>query len=275
MKHNLIVIIPIYKQYGELTNSERKSLHNTYKVLGKYDIAFVTHKGIDVAAYHRQQNYVLNTRTVIFDRSHFTGLVSYSKLLLSLDFYTCFESYEYMLVCQLDVFVFADRLEYFIDKRYDYIGAPWFKGYDAATAESPILGVGNGGFSLRKIKSFLEVLYTVEIFSGRKPTRRVLHSVMRHCVEVLRIAKHEYYRRTRAYDASLPWETPMYEDGYWGLIVPIFFPWFTIGSISDATSFAFEVNPGVLYDLNHKQLPMATHAWEKHDPDFWKQFIPY
>lgn len=271
MQQPIAVIIPIYKPYSELSSSERLSLDNTYRILGKYDIVFVTHDGVDATAYYQPQQGA--TKTLVFPRSYFTGLVSYSKLMLSLEFYSQFEAYEYMLVCQLDVFVFSDQLSYFISKGYDYIGAPWFESFDAATTESRITGVGNGGFSLRKISSFLAVLRALEIFSGRKLTVPVLGAVVRHWVNVARVAKHEYQRRSRAYDPALPWDTPMYEDGYWGIMVKMFFPWFKVGTVEDATAFAFEVNPRVLYALNQHQLPMATHAWEKYDPEFWKPFI--
>lgn len=273
MQPNLIVVIPIYKPYTALSASEQKSLSRTYEVLGKYDIVFVTHNGINAAEYYQPREGGGTITTSTFSRSYFTGLVSYSKLMLSLEFYQCFAHYEYMLVCQLDVFVFTDQLAYFTGKGYDYIGAPWFENYDAATTTSRITGVGNGGFSLRKVKSFLDVLYALELFGNRRPTWRVLGAAMRHWVDVLRVAKHEYDRRTRAYDAALPWDTPMYEDGYWGIMVEKFFPWFKVASVEDATAFAFEVNPSVLYALNKQRLPMATHAWEKYDPAFWTPFI--
>ena len=38
--------------------------------------------------------------------------------------YSRFEKYEYMLIYQLDAFVFSDRLMEFVEAGYDYIGAP-------------------------------------------------------------------------------------------------------------------------------------------------------
>jgi hypothetical protein len=275
MKQTVAIAIPIYKQYAALSSSEKRSLSQTYEVLGKYDIVFVTHEGIDITAYHPQQGskIPLKLNRVNFPPAYFTGLKSYSQLLLSLEFYQRFSEYDYLLICQLDVFVFGDQLDYFINKGYDYIGAPWFEGYDVATAESNIMGVGNGGFSLRKVKSILSILYALELFGGRRPTIKAIRAAAQHCISVLRVAKHEYHRRTRNYAPALPWDTLLYEDGYWGLVVKTFFPGFKVGSIQDATAFAFEVNPSVLYALNHYQLPMATHAWEKYDPNFWKKFI--
>ncbi|UOR03945.1 hypothetical protein MUN82_13425 [Hymenobacter aerilatus] len=273
MHPNLAVVIPIYKPYAALSASERKSLRRTYEVLGEYDIVFVTHDELDATTYYPQREGGGSVTTLRFARSYFTGLVSYSKLMLSLEFYQCFTRYDYLLVCQLDVYVFTDQLAYFTSKGYDYIGAPWFENFDAATTTSRITGVGNGGFSLRKVKSFLNVLYALELFSGRRRTWPVLSAAARHFVDVLRVAKHERARRTRAYEAALPWDTPLYEDGYWGIMVPQFFPWFRVASVEDATAFAFEVNPSVLYALNKQQLPMGTHAWEKYDPAFWTPFI--
>ncbi|HEX8429498.1 DUF5672 family protein [Hymenobacter sp.] len=273
MKQDIAIIIPIYKQYSQLNTSELKSLHNTYKVLGAYDIVFVTHQNIGSTAYFHGTSEDMSFKVEVFPYEYFSGLASYSDLLLSLEFYKRFAGYKYIVICQLDVFVFADQLHYFIEKGYDYIGAPWFEGFDQATHESSITGVGNGGFSLRKVKSFLDVLYALELFRNRRPTLQILQAVTKHWLNVLRVAKHEFHRRRQAYDPALPWQTPMYEDGYWGIMVPVFFPWFKVGTVEDAIAFAFEVNPSLLYALNHNKLPMATHAWEKYDPDFWKPFI--
>src|SRR5262249_21397293 len=37
---------------------------------------------------------------------------------------------------------------------YDYIGAPWFEGWERAPIDAPIIGVGNSGFSLLRLDSF-------------------------------------------------------------------------------------------------------------------------
>jgi hypothetical protein len=39
---------------------------------------------------------------------------------------------------------------------YDYIGPPWIQGPDLPWLKES--GVGNGGFSLRKVESFLKLL---------------------------------------------------------------------------------------------------------------------
>lgn len=66
---------------------------------------------------------------------------SYSKLLLSLDFWDYFNS-EKVLIYQEDSIIFNNKIDSFL--KYDYIGAPWPKRQD----DNAKL-VGNGGFSLR------------------------------------------------------------------------------------------------------------------------------
>jgi hypothetical protein len=105
---------------------------------------------------------------------HFASVAAYSRLLLSAFFYERFSAFEYMLILQPDALVFRDELEYWCAQDFDYIGAPWpdgqvtrpcsFRG-DHRLAEllpwlnKPIaLHVGNGGLSLRKISSALDIL---------------------------------------------------------------------------------------------------------------------
>ena len=74
--------------------------------------------------------------------------------MLSPQFYETFANFEYILIYQLDAFVFYDALEEFCALGYDYIGAPWprflWNRY-RRTPKTP--RVGNGGFSLRKVKA--------------------------------------------------------------------------------------------------------------------------
>jgi len=44
--------------------------------------------------------------------------------MMSPAFYDAFKAFDYILIYQLDAFVFRDELEYFCSLGYDYIGAP-------------------------------------------------------------------------------------------------------------------------------------------------------
>jgi len=80
-------------------------------------------------------------------------------------FYEPFLDYEYILIYHTDAFVFYDALEYFCSLGYDYIGAPWSAWFPwfrkiARDKLEPagISRVGNGGFCLRKVKAFYDLL---------------------------------------------------------------------------------------------------------------------
>ena len=60
-----------------------------------------------------------------FDPAYFTSIQGYNRLLLSTEFYQRFLGSAYLLICQLDVFVFRDELAGWVARGYDYVGAPW------------------------------------------------------------------------------------------------------------------------------------------------------
>ena len=55
----------------------------------------------------------------------------------------------------LDALVFSDQLAEWCDTDLDYIGPPWINCEDSPWVTRP--RVGNGGFALMKVASFLEV----------------------------------------------------------------------------------------------------------------------
>lgn len=88
-----------------------------------------------------------------FDDKWFESVSTYSVFMLTKEFYEKFTSYEFLLIYQLDAWVFRNELEYWCAQGYDYLGAPWFK--DATTMYSK---AGNGGFSLRNVRACLDAI---------------------------------------------------------------------------------------------------------------------
>lgn len=144
---DIIICIPVYKK--ELSPSENLSLQQVRRILCRYKICFVTSNDLDVEAV----GYIQDELVVKFPNRYFKSVVSYSKLMLSCFFYEVFSAYQYMLIYQLDAFVFRDDLLNFCNMGYDYIGAVW----PAWHLKVPYR-VGNGGFSLRNIQSCINVL---------------------------------------------------------------------------------------------------------------------
>ncbi|QMU27562.1 DUF5672 family protein [Adhaeribacter radiodurans] len=267
----IAVVIPVYKQYSDLNFVEKVSLEQTFKVLANYDIFFVTHNEIISKLYYSNQPLELNVNTLFFDKYFFANIEGYNRLLLEQKFYKAFESYSHILICQLDVFVFSDQLDYFSKLNYDYIGGPWFEGYSTALRTSKIIGTGNGGFSLRKVSSFLRILDLFNLF--RFLNYKGIKEAAVQPNSFLRIVKYCLLSKQKRYLSILPWQFPHNEDLYWSTYIRQFFPWFKVGNVEDSIAFSFEVNPDVLFKLNNQRLPMATHAWQKYNPEFWKYYI--
>jgi len=267
------IVIPIYKEFSDLDDAEKISLMQTCSILPAHDICFVTHKKININAYISNIPLGIKTEIFIFDESYFADIAGYNRLLLGYEFYKPFQMYSHILICQLDVFVFSDMLAHFVKKDYDYIGAPWFEGYNTAQKNSRIIGAGNGGFSLRKVNSFLKVLALFNLFQYPYFKVKSIKEAFVQPPSFIKILKHSWRFKKESYTPILPWQFPYYEDLFWSTYVKQFFPWFKVGSIEDAIAFSFEMNPDVLFSLNKQQLPMGVHAWQKYNPDFWKPYI--
>lgn len=113
------VIVPVYKE--KLSELEQVSLQQLLRVLGKYPIFFVGPQGLHWDYGEGTGDIPL----VEFQAAYFASEASYSRLLLNPGFYRVFENYEYILIYQLDAFVFNDRLSEFCRYGYDYWGRPY------------------------------------------------------------------------------------------------------------------------------------------------------
>ena len=146
-----IIVVPIYKEH--MTNDEKQSLLQLKKVLGgTHQVALVSPENVNVDEYYDVWGgQLLDFK---FDPAFFKDRTTYCKLVTRDWFYKTFEEYEYMLIYQLDCWVFRDDLDAWCNEGYDYIGAPFFVKWFADRG----LFVGNGGFSLRKIDSIIKYL---------------------------------------------------------------------------------------------------------------------
>lgn len=143
-------MVPAYKEH--MDENEQRSFAQLKKILGKYDTCIVVPNRLDVKEYVDAWGDNLIVKR--FDDSFFNGRMAYGRLMNSVDFYRSFSEYDYLLVYQLDCWVFHDELNYWGDKGYDYIGAPFFVKWFSDRGKY----VGNGGFSLRKVSAMINYL---------------------------------------------------------------------------------------------------------------------
>ncbi len=242
-KAPVAVIIPIYQ--ATLQAAEYLSLTQCCQILGKHPIIIIKPASLDI------QN-ILNQFPEIgvrdFPDHYFAGIDSYNQLLISIPFYQTFVNFEFILIYQLDAFVFRDELLSWCAKPYDYIGAPSLhmevfndlgptdteQFTEALTNNRVVL---NGGLSLRRVSAVIRYLKIYNIFYPKwLGNEDMLFS----------------QEATRLIPMKLFLKTPKWRE---------------------ALQFAFEKSPAASFIINNKKLPFACHAWERYNRRFWEKYI--
>lgn len=255
-----VVVIPFYQIH--LSQSELFSVARNTKVLQEFRIVAVCPQSMEVPLKKILIAIYPKIEIETFDDIYFGSISGYNRLLKSAEFYKRFSTHEYLLLAQTDALVISNELEKWCAPKYSYIGAPWFEGFTQPTKPLRLIGVGNGGFSLRRIQDFIECLqnncYLPNVLA-KKPTK--IFDIPGH----LRFIKHHYLF---AWSKGV-FQTKINEDVFWGLLIPMRHPKFKVAPIEKAYEFAFDAEPRYLFELNHRQLPFGCHAWERYDRDFW------
>lgn len=147
------VVIPYY--HSNLSELELISYSQCIKKLSKHPIILLVPDNMLQSEYPTDK--CIEFKKV--PSSWLRSVDTYNKMMLNREFYELFCSFEYILIYQLDAFVFEDRLIEFCNYDYDYIGAPWLRGVTVGKADTQKkIYVGNGGLSLRKVDAFLRIL---------------------------------------------------------------------------------------------------------------------
>mgnify|MGYP006916040086 CR=1 FL=1 len=233
----VIVVIPTHKE--KLSLGERVSLAQVAKVLHKHPKVFVVPKSssADFAAAYPDFG-------IVHVKDEWFGTIQkYTAMCLDPQFYKLFSNYEYLLIYQLDAFVFSDQLDYFCSLGYDYIGSPWpwLRRSKSRGGQS----VGIGGFSLRKVQSCIRA---ASLYGEVADETGIGH--------VFETAEDRFY-------------------GYCGKSQKIRF---SVPSVSIAAKFSLDIKVGHFYDkLTHNNLPFGCHGWTKKSQfELWRPFVePY
>lgn len=260
-----IILIPVYK----LTPStdEAASLHQLEIILGKWEIRFVCPKTLDMSAYDTITNTCYTKER--FEDHYFEGISGYNTLMRDNTFYRRFKEYEYMLIYQLDAWVFKDELQYWCNQGYDYVGAPWFKHFRSHEEEYNLWRVGNGGLSLRRIKKFLECTQReAPVYSFWSLLRQGGSHFFRNLIRYIR------------YPNNMGWFidhcASTWEDGFFCIDLAETIHSLKVPKPEEAAMFSFERSPKFLFEkVTQRKLPFGCHAWRRyHFDEFWKQHIP-
>ncbi len=236
LDQRIAILIPIYKP--ELMPLEAFSVTHSLALIKGRECVFVAPDGLDLSFYRKQYPQV---RFEFFPAEHFHSVASYSRLLLSPDFYKRFIAYEFILILQPDAILFRDDLDYWMGQGYDYVGAPWPDGIEITLWRDDFQGerrrrirthVGNGGLSLRRV---------------------------RRCLQLI-----EEFPQTHAAFT----QSGTNEDSYFSLLGTQS-EGFSIPDEITASTFSMELEPEQYFQGNGELLPMGSHGWAAVNPQFW------
>lgn len=251
-----VVVVPLYRQLE--SPDEKLALRVAIETLAQHPLIGAVPQRLADAVYWGS----LGVRQLeIFADADFASIDAYNRLMLDPRFYQRFAAYSHLLLCQTDALVFRDELMEWCGQPYDYIGAPWaypwaywppwlsvlkhakarlyqyldWRGDQSARLKWAALRVGNGGFSLRRIAPFLQVL-------AQPPATLAC------------------YR-----EHGLPGYP---EDFFWGIDVNREGPRIRVPDWRTALAFAVESAPELALRQLGK-LPFGVHGWDRGFRDFW------
>jgi hypothetical protein len=262
------VAIPISAR-AQFTADEKRSLLHLDRHLGAYDAFFIAPEGLALPPSRIGVKY--------FPRRYFGSVLAHRDLILSPGLYHAFRDYRFLLVYHLDALVFRDELERWCRSGYDYIGAPWVAHPEAPYAGDPFFEgqVGNGGFSLRNVESFLRLLLARRHALDPAEYARGQPRNGSHW-DLLPFAVKRMLMRSTLFN-NAAWELARLhyasEERFLVHRAAHFLPGFKIAPPHVALQFAFECVPRHCFELNQRQLPFGCHAWRRYDPEFWEPYL--
>jgi hypothetical protein len=245
-RYKAAVAIPTHK--NEFNQYEHLSLDRCLRVLGNYPIYLVVPEGMSVQKIKRAELQIK-----FLPADGFSSYRNYNNLIRSTAFYQEFLDYKYILLHELDAFVFSDQLSEWCDRHYDYIGAPlgrftrdhneYFRLYLPFWARKQsirrILGIDNnvfcnGGFSLRNTKKF----YSVALF---------------------------YKNKISIWGKN--------DDMFWSAIAPTYFPFIKIPDENECLKFAYMLDVEESLKKHNGVLPFGCHGWPRYETDSWRKIF--
>jgi len=250
-----------------LSPDEEISLRHAAHYLGRYDKYMVSPMGLPVnfAGFGAKR----------FPRKYFGSVAAHARLVTSRTFYEAFADYQYILMYHLDSLVFSDQLEQWCQTNLDYIGPPWINCADSPWVDKE--RVGNNGFALMKVESFLKVLYSTRRSVDPEQHWREHYASKPRLTRCLNLPR-RYLKRLPIFN-SLQWQLYRWlrsstaADALWADWAVRYNPDFKIADVATGLRFAFEVAPRLCFERNHQQMPFGCHAWPRYDRAFWEPYL--
>jgi hypothetical protein len=258
------VVTPIYNR-NYFTPDEEISFSHLEHYLGRYDKYLIAPESLEID----RPGYKIKR----FSDRFFGSLVAHTALMLNPMVYEAFREYQFILIYQTDALVFSDKLLDWCAMDFDLIAGP-IKLWD----DLP-LTVGNGGFALKKVESYLKVFrspeYAVDpgtywrsISAGKSIPQRLLQLPKKYLKRL-----HYFNNIDREVALFLRMTDAPWEDIFICTYANKYYPGFKFAPLEPAYRFAFDEMPRYCYEVTGGELPFGCHGWFKHDREFWEPYL--
>jgi len=263
------IVIPTHKTKHE--SDEELSLRCLDNKLGEIDKFIVCPDKAD------PRISLKNLKTIKFENFHFETWLNYNALLKTKIFWSKFIDYEFILLYQTDCLLFKANIEEWINLDYSFIGPPHIN-----IKKEKLSFVGNGGFSLRKVKDHWEALNNKKIylFNTKRQTLKYLLGRKRLVYFLKTIFKaFLIYIKKRINDKNYSFKESFIsnsiypEDIFWCMFGPNLNSDYKICPAKKAISFGFESAPQLAFKLNKNKKPFGCHNWTHYDKHFFQNLL--
>jgi hypothetical protein len=259
---SVVICVPVHSV--AFSAAEEMAVRRIAEVFNGHIIHFIAPHRLRLEIEGNQVDLLNAFPITYFADSHFESVLSYSRFLLQPDIYERFSDFDFLLICQTDVYVLYDDLSRWLSSNYDYIGAPLMRK-DKKSDQLRAYAY-NGGFSLRRISSFLRVINEMGFRYNRF---KDLHHIEANLQKTLA----SYWRNGLWFNYPIsPFNPKMNEDMIWSALIPRRFPFFNVAPLEMAVQFCQETHISAL-QLKFGQLPMAIHRWLDYEPDEAERLI--
>lgn len=252
-KYKLCIVTPFHK--NNLDDYEKLCLESINKVFKNEKKFLVTFKENNLNIKGFENKY--------FDKHYFQSIQTYNKLCFNLDFYKLFKDFKYILICHLDAIVLhKNNLDELMEEEISYIGAPSGKKNIFDRSRKKLWGIRyfcNGGFSLRKISDFINVLNSNSI------TKPFNHYVRYECLKsgfikyfflLFKTLRQNEFNKAKFFTENFY----LHEDSFWTYFAKLFYKDFKLPTLKQTNNFAFDGDPYFFYKKNNYKLPIALHG---------------
>jgi hypothetical protein len=263
---SVAVVVPLSHRTS-YTPDEEISFRHLRRHLGRYDTFALMPES------HRASYPGLIPKR--FPERFFGSARAHGALLLSKRFYRAFLDYEFVLIYHLDALVFSDQLEQWCQAGFDYVAAPWLVSPDMRHIKESKVGIG--GFSLRRVGSFLRVLSSRRYFADPDDYWRRFSARTDAATRLVNLPRKYLKRMLLFNDVNLHirWVKRCHtnEDRFYTEYARHYDPEFRIAPVEEGLRFAFEPEPRRSFERIGRRLPFGAHAWSKYDRSFYEPYL--